>query len=436
MSSHDTFMQTVNADRRWVAPAVLAAVLGLFLLNSPLSRPIAVMSSSQDGVVGATTGRTSLLVGTSWLDTSGMINLVSVATGLSCVTAVVLARRRPFTATALAAWPFVTIPLLGQFVWGWWLALLMITCLVVQDSWRRAAVPLVATLATAWWYVVSDVPAMLPIGPVTAGSADAREVVEAGVLYTVAVAVVVGAAAAIRLVRESWRRSDRAAAVEQHALEVESVATERARLARDLHDVVAHHVSLVAVRAESAPYTHPDLDANARRVLAEIADDARSALGELRQVLSVLQRTEGSGRAPQPTACDVAGLVDEARAAGQDVTLTGDCDDVPDAPGYVLYRAAQEALTNARRHAPGSPTTVELTHAAQVAGLRVTNPVDRADAVVVPGRGLTGMHERVEALGGTLTAGVEASAFVLVVALPTDPDHGPTAALPQRGEIA
>jgi|GEM_PF-5878739 len=190
MSSHDTSMQSVNTDRRWVAPAVLAAVLGLFLLNSPLSRPIAVMSYSQDGVVGAT-GRTPLLVGTSWLDTGGMLNLVSVATGLSCVTAVVLARRRPFTATALAAWPFVAIPLLGQFVWGWWLALLMVTCLAVQDSWRRAAVPLVATLATAWWYVVSDVPAMLPIGPVTAGSADAREVVEAGVLYTVAVAVVV-----------------------------------------------------------------------------------------------------------------------------------------------------------------------------------------------------------------------------------------------------
>nr|WP_281358973.1 histidine kinase [Isoptericola chiayiensis] len=277
---------------------------------------------------------------------------------------------------------------------------------------------------------------MLPIGPVTAGSADAREVVEAGVLYTVAVAVIVGAAAAVRLVRESRRRSDRAAAVERHALEVESVATERARLARDLHDVVAHHVSLVAVRAESAPYTHPDMNDDARRVLAEIADDARSALGELRQVLSVLQRTAGPGRAPQPTACDVADLVDQARAAGQDVTLTGRCDGVPDAPGYVLYRAAQEALTNARRHAPGAPTTVELTHAAQVAGLRVTNPVDRTDAVVVPGRGLTGMRERVEALGGALTAGVEDSAFALVVTLPTDPDREPTAAPTEREEVA
>nr|WP_281357571.1 histidine kinase [Isoptericola sediminis] len=260
--------------------------------------------------------------------------------------------------------------------------------------------------------------------------------VEAGSIYTVAVAVVVGAAAAIRLVRESWHRSDRAAAVERQALEVESVAAERARLARDLHDVVAHHVSLVAVRAESAPYTHPHLNEDARHVLAEIADDARSALGELRQVLGVLQRTAGPGRAPQPTARDVADLVDQARAAGQDVTLTGRCDDVPDAPGYVLYRAAQEALTNARRHAPGAPTAVELTRAAQGVGLRVTNPVARTHAVVTPGRGLTGMRERVEALGGSLTAGVESSAFVLVVTLPTDPDHGPTAPLPQREEVA
>ena len=167
-----------------------------------------------------------------------------------------------------------------------------------------------------------------------------------------------------------------------------------------------------------------------------LADDARSALGELRQVLNVLQRTAGPGRAPQPTACDVADLVDQARAAGQDVTLTGRCDGVPDAPGYVLYRAAQEALTNARRHAPGAPTTVELTHTAQVAGLRVTNPVDRTDAVVVPGRGLTGMRERVEALGGALTAGVEDSAFALVVTLPTDPDREPTAAPTEREEVA
>lgn len=293
----------------------------------------------------------------------------------------------------------------------------MITCLVVQDSWRRAVVPLVATLAAAWLYALTNVPAALPIGPVNAGSYDGAPSPAAGVIYTVAVGLVVGVAAVVRATRASSRRSRAAAETERHALEVESVAVERARLARDLHDVVAHHVSLVAVRAESAPYTYPGLDDDARRVLGEIAGDARAALGELRQVLAVLQRTDGGARAPQPTACDIAELVAQARAAGQDVTLTGDCRDVPDAQGYVLYRAAQEALTNVRRHAPGAPTTVDLALVADVAGLRVTNPVE-GSGDVVPGRGLIGMRERVEALGGALTAEREGSTFVLVVSLP------------------
>ncbi len=406
--------------RAWVAPGAMAAVLGLFLLASPLRVGQASTPVQQPDGTWVDPGPQAYLQGTSWLDTGYLVWFVAWAAGLSCVTAVLLARRRPVLATVLAAWPFVTIPLLGTFVWGWWLALLMITCLVVQDSWRRAVVPLVTTLAAAWLYALTNVPAALPIGPVNAGSSGGAPSPAAGVIYTVAVALVVGVAAVVRVALASSRRSQAAAATERHALEVESVAVERARLARDLHDVVAHHVSLVAVRAESAPYTYPDLGDDARRVLADIAGDAREALGELRQVLAVLQRTDGGARAPQPTACDIAGLVEQARAAGQDVTLTGDCEDVPAAQGYVLYRAAQEALTNARRHAPGAPTTVTLAQVSDVAGLRVTNPVDQAAGSrdVVPGGGLLGMRERVEALGGVVTAERDGATFVLVVSLP------------------
>lgn len=409
--------------RTWVAPTAMAAPLVLFLLASPLQVEDAPLAVEQpDGTWDIPAG-TPYLLNTSWPESGYFLWFVAWAAGLSCVTAVLVCRRRPVLATLLAAWPFVTIPLLGTFAWGWWLALLMITCLVVQDSWRRAVVPLVATLAGAWLYALTNVPAALPIGPVNAGSSDGAPSPAAGAIYTVAVALVVGVAAVVRVVRAASRRSRAAAATERHALEVESVAVERARLARDLHDVVAHHVSLVAVRAESAPYTYPDLGDDARRVLADIAGDARQALGELRQVLAVLQRTDGGARAPQPTACDIAGLVEQARAAGQDVTLTGDCEDVPAAQGYVLYRAAQEALTNARRHAPGAPTTITLALVPDVAGLRVTNPVDDPGGPgdVVPGGGLIGMRERVEALGGVVTAEREGSAFVLVVSLPVGP---------------
>ncbi|PFG41524.1 signal transduction histidine kinase [Isoptericola jiangsuensis] len=409
------------ADRRWVASAVMAGLLALLLLTSPFIWTIPYA----DYVAEPSSALLPVdpwLAQVSWFDAPYQFSLfVSALGGVSCIVAVLLSRGRPVTATVLAAWPFVTILLMGTFVWGWWLALLMITCLVLQDSWRRAVVPLVVTVAIAWLYALTGVPAALPIGPVNAGDYDGGRAISAGLIYTAAVALVVGVAAVIRVANRAIRRSDAAAATERRALEVESVAAERARLARDLHDVVAHHVSLVAVRAESAPYSHPKMDTATREVLAAIASDARSALGELRQVLAVLRRSDEAERAPQPGACDVADLVAAARAAGQDVTLTGRCEDVPDAQGYVLYRAVQEALTNARRHAPGVPVRITLSDVSAVIGLRVTNATSGRGAID-PGRGLIGMRERVEALGGDLSADVEDGEFVLVVTLPVGPE--------------
>ncbi|WP_148076654.1 sensor histidine kinase [Cellulomonas sp. PhB150] len=409
MSRTDALQSSSERRDAWVPSAVMATLLGLLIFTSPIVLPDNADAASRLEAAG-------------WWDDGSLLKLIAAVTGLSCVAAVLIARRQPVTATILALWPFVAIPLLGTFVWGWWLALLMITCLVVQDSWVRAVVPGVATLATAWLYAFSGTPAVLPIGLVNAGDWDGGRSVEAAVTYTVAVVLVVGVAVVVRLVRRSALRSVRADATERRALEVESVAVERARLARDLHDVVAHHVSLVAVRAESAPYSHPEIGDDARRVLGDIAGDARAALDELRQVLTVLQRTDGAARAPQPTACDIAELVAQAEAAGQRVTFSGDCGDVPDAQGYVLYRAAQEALTNARRHAPSALTEVVVSTVADVVGLRVTNAAEHAGEIL-PGRGLLGMRERVEALGGATSAGIEDGSFVLVVTLPIPADR-------------
>ena len=178
---------------------------------------------------------------------------------------------------------------------------------------------------------------------------------------------------------------------------------ERSRLARDLHDVVAHHVSLIAVRAETAPYTYPDLSADARLILSEIATDSRTALDELRGVLGILRRL----RRRRPTYA--AALRDPTSAAwcsrrsqATDVvsaSLQG-LETVQPTPGYVAYRVVQEALTNARRHAPGAPVDVTA-HGDGAGGIRVlvTNRVsEQGDAE--PGRGLTGMAERVAAVGG------------------------------------
>ena len=386
------------AWRWWVPSGVVALVVAMFLLATP------------------EVGRFLLFdVGLSPEDGWVSFDRLAFLGGACVVVGVALGRRWPVWATALTLLPFLVVPWYGAIVWGWWLGIVAVAVLAALDGIRRAVVPTAAALLVAAWYCGTAIPAYLPIGAVTAGG---RGGYARGILtvYVVAVLTAVAVGYAVGSVRRSQRRVADAQVTERHALEIESLAGERARLARDLHDVVAHHVSLVAVRAESAPFLHPDLNDDAREVLAAIASDAREALTELRQVLVVLQRTsDESERAPQPTACDVDDLVASAVAAGQSVALDGSWHDVPPATGYVLYRAVQEGLTNARRHAAGSLTTVSRTQSATSVGFRMANA---ADGGAEPGRGLIGMRERVEALGGTMTAVVVDGEFVLDVEVP------------------
>lgn len=206
-------------------------------------------------------------------------------------------------------------------------------------------------------------------------------------MYVVAAA---GAAAGLSAWLWSGTVVREASTATARASTVETRVSERARLARDLHDVVAHHVSLVAVRAESAPYVHPDLDARAREVPGEIAADARSALAEQRQILAVLHRSESPELAPQPGAGDVDALIADARAAGQTVVDEGGWGSVTEPVRYALYRAAQEALTNARRHAPGAAVSLVRERRGAVVGLRVSNPVLGGDADVAGVEGSSG----------------------------------------------
>ncbi|MBI9115595.1 histidine kinase [Sanguibacter suaedae] len=353
----------------------------------------------------------------------GALSAVSVLGHVSVVAGVLLAKRSAVWATTLTLLPFVVLPWWQTFAWGWLLGTIAVAVIVASESWRRAVLPTVAALAVSVFYCVSYTPALLPIGMVTAGTTSGRRVV-AMALYVVFITGIVSMSAGIGATARAQRL--RNAADEQHerAVHAEVVTSERAQVARDLHDVVAHHVSLVAVRAESAPYQHPGLDDRTLAILGEIADDARQALAELRQVLVVLQRAEGSGdggasRAPQPDAADVDELVVSARAAGQEVDVDGAWGAVPPAQGYVLYRAVQEGLTNARRHAPREVVTVTRTRERSTVGVTLSNPV-RRPRTVAPGRGLVGMRERVEALGGTMVASVEEGRFTLAVTLPVD----------------
>jgi signal transduction histidine kinase len=239
-------------------------------------------------------------------------------------------------------------------------------------------------------------------------------------LYLAAVGIVLLGAWGLR--RSAERELERKALTARSG-EVEeqaAVVGERARLARDLHDVVAHHVSLIAVRAETAPYTHPEIGDQARGVLTDIAADARLALDELRGVLGILGRSGAAELAPQPTWSDIAALVERTRSAGVDIEVVGDASaEVGPSAGYAAYRVVQEALTNARKHAPGARVTVDLDATSQLLTVLVSTPLNASvGASGSGGQGLVGMRERVEGLGGRLLSGPVGDDFVVEAILP------------------
>ncbi|MDQ6524726.1 histidine kinase [Nocardioides sp. LHD-245] len=246
------------------------------------------------------------------------------------------------------------------------------------------------------------------------------EPLQIGIVYTVAFVLLLAFVLWFRssALREAQRA--RLVAHEGAVTEQGAVVAERARLARDLHDVVAHHVSLIAVRAETAPYTEPDLDPAGRRVLAEVAAEARLALDELRGVLGILGRAGDAERAPQPTLADIAALVERTRRSGQEVRLAGDLQaPAGAAAGYAAYRVVQEALTNARKHAPGAPVDIEVTATSHLIEVRVSNPVTQPATRLGSGRGLVGMRERVDALGGRLRIQAAGQVFEVEATIPT-----------------
>ncbi|MFD7064279.1 sensor histidine kinase [Streptomyces sp. NPDC059906] len=208
----------------------------------------------------------------------------------------------------------------------------------------------------------------------------------------------------------------------QHAAEAE-----RAAIARELHDIVSHSVSMIAVQAESATYTTPGLTPEARDGFQQIAGTARSSMAELRRLLGVLRTPQGDTAltAPQPTLDHLAELVDQHRAVGgtAELRITGERVALPAAWELSAYRIAQEALTNARKHAPGARTVVEVDYGAdRLLTLRVRDDGPGGDHGSGPaagagtGHGLTGMRERAALVGGRLTAGAGPDGGFLVEA--------------------
>ena len=227
---------------------------------------------------------------------------------------------------------------------------------------------------------------------------------------------------------------DRAARLEteRDAQAKVAAAAERARIARELHDVIAHNVSVMVVQADGASYalgTDPD---RAREALAAISATGRQALAEMRRLLGVLRREEngaGSERAPQPGIGELGELLDQARGAGLPVSFTveGAPQALPGGVALAAYRIVQESLTNTRKHAgPVVSASVLLRYSPDAVALTISDDGwgDLGGSALpgAPGHGLTGMRERVAACGGSVTAGPRSGGgFEVVATLPLTP---------------
>ncbi|WP_328622506.1 sensor histidine kinase [Streptomyces sp. NBC_00354] len=233
----------------------------------------------------------------------------------------------------------------------------------------------------------------------------------AGVCALFSLAVLVGSFA-------RGRREDRARLIEQiavtaHERALRTVLEERARIARELHDVVAHHMSVISIQADAAPYRVQDPPQELVKELAAIRANAQEGLAELRHMLGLL-RSDATGESPegttpQPSLAQLDALLANVRGAGVPVTARVRGSRRPLPPGVELsaYRIVQEALSNTLRHAPGAEAAVELSFTRAGLSVRVVNsPATHAAAPSAgAGHGLTGMRERTAILGGAFSAG-------------------------------
>lgn len=371
---------------RYAAPVGLLAALGIFLIT--------------------------LTVESEW----GLPTPIAMLFAAMTVAPLLALPRRP-----LLAWRLTVLALLictfnapADQAWPWTPPLALGSIAVLAVVVARVDRPVLA-----WVVTISTVPVLTLVHP------DNR----------VPVLLLLGALAIVGDLIRRNRLSRHALAAQAELSEREqerrAVLEERTRIARELHDVVAHHMSLIAVQAETAPYRLTDVPAPAAAEFVAIAASARDALTDMRRLLGVLRsETTGPQTAPQPDLTDLGAMVDAARRAGLPVTVDAEpVEDgrVPAPVGLAAYRIVQEGLANAARHAAGAAVRVTVRVGRSGLGVRVENsPVDvRPTPDGGSGHGLTGMRERATSLGGTFTAGpLPDGGYAVVAELPYDVEGG------------
>ncbi|WP_172639172.1 sensor histidine kinase [Streptomyces tailanensis] len=244
--------------------------------------------------------------------------------------------------------------------------------------------------------------------------------------FLVVSAMALLAAAALNIRRTAQREVTAQQTVTAHERSKRTLLEERTTIARELHDVVAHHMSVVAIQAEAAPYRVENPPPELEQAFATIRENAVAALTELRRVLGVVRAEDYEAPdAPQPTLADLDRLLANVRETGLTVekAVTGAVRELPQGVELSAYRIVQEALSNTLRHAPGATARVEIGYVLGGLGLRIVNgpppEVNLMKSAHGAGHGITGMRERVTMLNGEMTAGeTEDGGYEVTVFLP------------------
>lgn len=352
---------------------------------------------------GAPPWRSDHMDGTPPAELMAPFTPAGVATIVVVCVGIVLLRSKPLAGFLLGVAGMVAYGALGGPSFGSFAAALVLSIGLLRHRGLSRTAPWLPLLLVALWATWWDAPT-LGLTEWQMWSSIGSEFLWV-LLPTLLVALAMG--------RREARTRERDEAVERAA------SDERLRLAREIHDVVGHSLSMISLQSGVALRVLDADPAQARASLEAIRSSSKDALAELRQTLGVFRGDEETPLAPTPTIAAIPGLVADVRAGGVDVDLAA----LPDTGGLgaateaAAYRIVQESLTNAVRHAPGRAVRVMLTRTGTGVAVRVaddgTPPPTHAE-----GAGLRGMRERVEALGGTLTAGATPGGFVVEAHLP------------------
>lgn len=343
---------------------------------------------------------------------AGDYAVVDTVVGLTAIAALWWRRRAPRAVATVAFVAAAAAPLAAGA------AIVSMFTLVAHARADRWTVAIPALYAL---YLVSSVVGLVAF-PDRDGSTLQSALV--GVVLTVAA---VGWGLAVRSRREAFaalaERAERAEADQQARVE-EARRAERARIAAEMHDVLAHRLTMLSLAAGAIEYRPDGSTEQLAGAAVAVRSSAHLALDDLRQVIGILREDGITATTPLPTAADLERLVDESREAGMTIELAAPLEALNDMPPELArhtYRVVQEGLTNAHKHAPGQPVQLRVVGGpGQDLQIEVRNP-SGPQAAGLPGAGvgLIGMRERVDLAGGTLDAGPDGrGGHVLRVRLP------------------